>query len=139
MKAGDLRHPIEIQHFTAVRDPGTGEFGDPAWNKFSDAWASVATGTITECGKVTKANYLPGTTATVPARRLTTFYLPGVTSGITDADDIPIPSNQSDGPALLEAIFAGGGSVNWQVGQLTQWREGPILSLTRTTIAAADF
>lgn len=41
MKAGDLRHPIEIQHLTAVRDPGTGEFGDPAWSKFSDTWASV--------------------------------------------------------------------------------------------------
>lgn len=41
MKAGDLRHPIEIQHLTAVRDPDTGEFGDPVWEKLSDTWASV--------------------------------------------------------------------------------------------------
>ncbi|UQB79114.1 phage head closure protein [Pseudomonas shirazica] len=41
MKAGDLRHPIEIQRLTAVRDPGTGEFGDPTWEKFSDTWATV--------------------------------------------------------------------------------------------------
>jgi len=41
MKAGDLRHPVEIQHFTAVRDPGSGEFGDPAWQKFASTWAAV--------------------------------------------------------------------------------------------------
>jgi len=41
MKAGDLRHPVEIQHFTAVRDPGSGEFGDPAWQMFASTWAAV--------------------------------------------------------------------------------------------------
>lgn len=41
MKAGTLRHPIEIQHFSAVRDPGTGEFGEPDWRAFANTWASV--------------------------------------------------------------------------------------------------
>ncbi len=41
MRAGDLRHPIEIQQFSAVRDPGSGEFGEPAWQIFASTWASV--------------------------------------------------------------------------------------------------
>lgn len=41
MRAGDLRHPIEIQQSTAVRDPATGEFGDPVWQSFANTWASV--------------------------------------------------------------------------------------------------
>ncbi|MGX1179387.1 SPP1 family predicted phage head-tail adaptor [Pseudomonas sp. IAP-CY TE4608] len=41
MNAGDLRHPIEIQQLTALRDPGTGEFGEPAWQPLANTWASV--------------------------------------------------------------------------------------------------
>jgi len=41
MKAGTLRHPIEIQHLSAVRDPGSGEFGEPGWKVFANTWASV--------------------------------------------------------------------------------------------------
>lgn len=41
MRAGDLRHPIEIQQLTAVRDPSSGEFGEPAWQLFANTWASV--------------------------------------------------------------------------------------------------
>lgn len=41
MKAGVLRHPIEIQQFTEVRDPVTGEFGEPDWQAFANTWASV--------------------------------------------------------------------------------------------------
>ncbi|MFG0827369.1 phage head closure protein [Pseudomonas sp. CJQ_7] len=41
MKAGTLRHPIEIQHFSAVRDPGTGDSGEPDWQAFANTWASV--------------------------------------------------------------------------------------------------
>ena len=42
------------------------------------------------------------------------------------------------GSILLLSIFAGTGSLNLSVGELTQWRDGPILSLTKTTINAAD-
>ena len=41
MRAGDLRHPIEIQQLTAVRDPSSGEFGEQAWHIFANTWASV--------------------------------------------------------------------------------------------------
>ena len=41
MRAGDLRHPIEIQQLTALRDPSTGEFGGPVWQLFANTWASV--------------------------------------------------------------------------------------------------
>jgi len=101
----------------------------------TDAWAAIST--ITECGKRTKTEYSPGT-ALVACRRITDFYLPGVTSGITTADDIPLPVNQSDGAILLLAIFAGTGTLNIAVGELTQWRDSPILSLAKTTINAAN-
>ena len=41
MRAGVLRHPIEIQHKVAVRDSATGEFGEPSWQVFASTWASV--------------------------------------------------------------------------------------------------
>jgi hypothetical protein len=75
---------------------------------------------------------------TVACKRISEFYLPGITTGITTADDISIPVNQGDGSILLLSIFAGTGSLNLSVGELTQWRDGPILSLTKTTINAAD-
>lgn len=31
MQAGKLRHRIDIEEFTQVRDPDTGEFSEPAW------------------------------------------------------------------------------------------------------------
>ena len=31
MQAGKLRHRIDIEELVPVRDPGTGEFGEPAW------------------------------------------------------------------------------------------------------------
>jgi hypothetical protein len=100
-----------------------------------DAWASV--GTFTLVGIRTKAGYTPGSRQ-VPARKITEFFLPGATDQPATADDIPIPPSQSDGPDLLEAIFAGTGTINWQVGELTQWRDSAILSLTRTTVRASD-
>ncbi|EKT4528876.1 phage head closure protein [Pseudomonas putida] len=42
MKAGDLRHRIEIQHEVVPRDPATGEFGEPEWQLFSKVWAQVS-------------------------------------------------------------------------------------------------
>lgn len=41
MRAGDLRHPIEIQHKVPVRDPVSGEFGEPSWQAFASIWAAV--------------------------------------------------------------------------------------------------
>lgn len=100
----------------------------------TDAWAAVTT--IDECGKRTCYHYESGAVA-VRCKRITDFYLPGVTPGITTADDITLPVNQSDSIALLLALLAGTGTLNYVVGELTPWR-GPILSLTKTTINAAD-
>ena len=101
----------------------------------TDSWAAIST--ITECGKRTKTNYEPGS-AMVACKRITDFYLPGITPGIATADDIPIPINQGDGSILLLSIFAGTGSLNVVVGELSQWKESPILALTRTTVNAAS-
>lgn len=101
----------------------------------SAAYAGAAA--ITECGWRTKTSYTPGA-ATVPARRITSFYLPGYTTGISSADDIEIPANQSDGVNFMLAALSGAGSFNYQVGELIQWQGSPILSLTKTTINAID-
>ncbi len=42
MKAGDLRHRIEIQHQVTPRDPATGEYGEPEWQVFAKVWAQVS-------------------------------------------------------------------------------------------------
>lgn len=99
-----------------------------------DTFASVVA--ITEIGKRTKSDYRPGTT-TLRCTKSTLFYLPGVSPGITTAADIPIPDNESSPAAFLQAAFAGTGTINWQVGEITQWL-GPILQQSSTTVAASD-
>lgn len=96
----------------------------------------AAAGTITEVGQRTKEAYEPGV-ATVPSNRVTDYYLPGVTPGIATDADIPRPADQSGDAAFFEAVFAGSGTVNWEVGQLAVYR-GPIRSLTKTTLLASD-
>ena len=101
----------------------------------ADSFAAVAA--IDECGRRTKYLYEAGSSA-IRCKKVSSFYLPGVTPGITTADDITLPTNQSDGATLVMGLLAGTGTINYQVGELTKWRDGPILSLTKTTINAAD-
>lgn len=42
MRAGDLRHRIEIQHKVTPRDPVTLEMGEPEWQVFASVWAQVS-------------------------------------------------------------------------------------------------
>jgi hypothetical protein len=100
----------------------------------SDTWASVAS--ITEMGPRTKVNYEPGSVV-IRSKTTTDFYLPGVTSGITTADDIPIPVDESGTAAFLQGVFSGQDNINVRVGELRPWR-GPILLVDRTSIASAD-
>lgn len=79
--------------------------------------------------------YTPGTVLT-RCKRVSDFYLPGVSVGIATADDIPLPTFQGDAATLLAAILAGSTSINYEVGELTQWRDSPILMRTVTTINA---
>ncbi|AIR90225.1 phage head closure protein [Pseudomonas cremoricolorata] len=41
MRAGDLRHQVEIQHKVASRDPVTLEFGEPEWQVLAKVWAQI--------------------------------------------------------------------------------------------------
>lgn len=41
MRAGNLRHRIEIQHKVTLRDSVTGNFLGPSWVAFARVWASV--------------------------------------------------------------------------------------------------
>lgn len=91
---------------------------------------------ITEVGRRTKTGYEPGSVER-PVKRISTFYLPGETPGIDDADDIPIPEYQGDSATLLQAIFSGSGVINIEVAELQPWRESAILVLTRTTVNVA--
>lgn len=102
---------------------------------YGDAY--VVASPITEIGPRTRAAYKPGS-STVRCRRITDYYLPGVTTGITTADDIPLPINQADATALLLAILAGAGAINVEVGDIFTYRESPILGLTRTEVDAID-
>lgn len=110
--------------------------GDVIRLNITPAASYAAAGTITEAGALSKASYEPGV-ANVRAKRVTRYYLPGVTTDIATAGDIPLPYNQSDSAALLEAILQGSGQLNWQVGELEPW-EGPILQQTTVVVAAAD-
>jgi hypothetical protein len=101
------------------------------------AGTTAATATaITEIGKRTVASYTPGSALT-RINRVTQFYLPGVSVGITTAADIPLPVYEGDSTALLTAIFAQETAINYQVGELEQWR-GPVLQRTITTINATQ-
>jgi hypothetical protein len=100
----------------------------------SDSWASVAS--ITEMGPRTKVNYEPGSVV-IRSKTTTDFYLPGVTAGITTADDIPIPVDESGTAAFLQGVFSGQDNINVRVGELRPWR-GPILLVDRTSVASDD-
>jgi hypothetical protein len=91
---------------------------------------------FTTIGRRTKSDYRPGTTG-IRCLKTTAFYFPGVTYGVDDFGDVPLPENQSDAATFLAATFAGTGTLNWQVGEIMPW-VGPILQQTTTTIDVAD-
>lgn len=98
--------------------------------------AYSAAGTATLIGRRVTAGYAPGAALT-RIKRVTDFYLPGISPGISTADDIPLPAFQGDSQTLLSAILAGTTSINYEVGELSQWRDSPILARTITTLNAA--
>jgi len=100
----------------------------------TETWASVAS--FTEIGPRTKQGYEPGSVV-IRSKTTTDFYLPGVTSGITTADDIPIPVDESGTAAFLQAAFSGQDNINVRVGELRPWK-GPILMVDRTSVNADD-
>lgn len=71
-------------------------------------------------------------------KRISDFYLPGISPGIATPDDIPIPVDESVSGAFLEKLLAGAGTVNVQVGEMRPWRDSPIYEITKTTIEVTD-
>ena len=100
--------------------------------------STVAAATsVTEIGKLAVENYKPGAD-NVFCNRVTYFYLPGVTPGISSAADIPLPERQNDAASFLQAIFEGDTSINYDVGELEQWMGSPILAHTVITVNASQ-
>jgi hypothetical protein len=91
---------------------------------------------ITAVGKANGNDYTSGSKST-RIKRTTDFYLLGVTPGVDTLDQIPLPVYQGDAASLLAAIFAGSTSINYEVGELDPWKNGPILMRTITTLNAA--
>lgn len=123
-------YPNVISSKVTVIDSNTIQLGITS----SDPWASVAS--ITEIGPRTKQNYEPGSVV-IRSKTTSDFYLPGVTAGITTAEDIPIPVDESGTAAFLQGVFSGQSAINVRVGELQTWR-GPILVIDTTTVNAAD-
>lgn len=92
---------------------------------------------ITEVGKRTITGYTP-TAVLTRVKYITDFYLVGVSPGITTIDDIPLPTYEGDSTSLTAAIFSGDTSINYQVGELSYWRDTCILARTTTTLNATQ-
>lgn len=129
VKAGAVFYAIAAGTFTV---PSTTTIGIPA----AASTVSIDPSPISIVGKKFGASYTAGTKLT-RCNRITDFFLPGVSPGITTADDIPLPPYEGDPTSLLTAIFAGETSINYEVGELQQWKESPILMRTITTLNAA--
>lgn len=81
--------------------------------------------------------YTPGTDR-VGTKNTQKFYLPTVTSGITTAADIPIPSTLlNDSDFIAEVIASTSGYKTYDATELTTWR-GPVYTQTLTDINMAD-
>jgi hypothetical protein len=129
VKVGESYYTVAAGLFT-ISDVDTIGFSATAGAIFT------AEGTATIVGKKFGQPYTAGVKLT-RCVRVTDFYLPGVTPGIGSADDIPLPNYQGDASSLLEAIFDGETSINYEVGDLQQWRGCPILMRTITTLNAS--
>lgn len=104
----------------------------------STAGVAYSSGTlITFVGKATGSVYTAGTKLT-RVKRVTDFYLPGVSAGVDTIDDIPLPTYEGDDASLLSAIFDGDTDINYEVGELELYRDGPIVQRTRTTLDATQ-
>lgn len=100
-------------------------------------WDSVDANTIavyenqafTSASQLLRA-YMPGTDR-VRVKDTQKFYLPGVTVGITTAEDIPLPGLLLNDTLFLDAVATGAsGFTDYDATELTQWRDGPIYTQT---------
>lgn len=93
-------------------------------------------GTITQIGKRTLQGYTPGTSR-VACSLVSKFYLPGVSPGVSDPTDIPVPSAGGE-LAVFAAILAGSSDpIVYEVNDFVRWLGGPIYQVTATEIDPA--
>lgn len=98
----------------------------------SSAGVAYYGGSISYVGKGDGSRYAADSPI-IAIELITTYYLPGVSPGIDETSDIPIPARVT--PAqLLGAIFSGSTLVNYDVGEFEDWLETVIDSITLTTL-----
>lgn len=118
----------------------------------SGSWAVVDANTIAFDGRYSGVQWSAGAyTLYAPYLRTYTpgpdnvtiqivedFYLPGVTPGITTADDIPVPDPLINDTAFLEEVLTvATGFVNYNADPMDNWK-GPIYRVTQRQIDMAD-
>ena len=69
---------------------------------------------------------------------VTSYYLQGVTSGITTPADIPLVTSAIDPVSWLDALVAGTAYVVCEGSQLDRWLDGPIYSQTTISVQMSD-
>lgn len=93
--------------------------------------------TVQQAGKYLR-DYTPGTDR-VGLRVTQKFYLPGVTTGITTAADIPLPSLLVNDVALITAVLANTtGYQTYDASEIARWRDWPTYTQTLEEINMAD-
>jgi hypothetical protein len=82
-------------------------------------------------------DYVPGADR-VGSKSVTTFYLPGVTPGISTPADIPLPAPLiNDNEFIAEIVSTLTGYIDYDAQTIAPWR-GPIYMLETTQIDMAD-
>ena len=115
-----------------------GQFSIPGPNEILLTAAALVqrVGTFSGVGSSTGKTYTADNKYT-RVLRVTDFYLIGVSPGVDDIEDIPLPVYQGDPASLLSAIFAGLEAINLEVGELELYEDGPIVERTRVVLNAA--
>jgi hypothetical protein len=102
----------------------------------SDTLALAAPGTgATILVAPYRSLYTPGNNSTT-LHQVTDFYLPGVTPGITTADDIPSPPDMTNAVTFLTALAASSGWAAYGFQAPATWN-GPIYQLMQNQINLA--
>lgn len=130
--------PILLQIGSAFVTVSAGQFSVPDGNTIQLLAASGLinrAGTFINVGKQTGQVYTAESKLT-RVQRVTDFYLIGVSPDVDDLSEIPLPAYEGDPASLLAAIFTGDPDINIEVGELSPWRDGPIVQRTRTTLDA---
>lgn len=130
LRDGSNYYTVNSGNFTVLNSTAI-QLSAAAGNAFNYA------GTFTQVGRLGSTYAGGGVSILTRIRKQTDFYLPGVSPGIASADDVPLPVYQGSDSQLVQAILSNATQINYEVGELTQWRDTPILARTIITINPA--